>query len=99
MAALSQTKVGFRTPVGSYVEQTFKVTTGAGAADEWIATGFKKIIAVVGVAIIGTAGAAATMVFQKNARGTGVSEDTNPGDLGIENASAVAVEVTVRALL
>lgn len=99
MAALTATKVGDRLPQGRYVQQTFNVTVvNAAAADEWFATGFKSIVAVLGFCALGTAAAPAAN-FVKNAQGTGVAAGTNQGDLGIEAAAGAVFEVTVLALL
>ncbi len=94
MAALTTTVATLRLPVGNLYMQTFRATAGAAAADEWIATGFSFIEAVVGHAVYGATDLG--MNFQKNARGTGVTEGTNPGDLGCEQVTGSALfEVTV----
>lgn len=97
MAVLTATKIGDRRHDGRYVKQTFRVTTGVAAADEWIATGFKQIVTVEGPFVHGAA--TSGINFVKNARGTGVAENTNAGDLGVEAAAAVVVEVTVVGFL
>lgn len=98
MAALAATKVGDRVPQGRYFEQTFKVgPTNAVAlnATEWFVTGFSEVVAVVGAATLGTS--TSSLNFVKNARGTGVAEGTNPGDVGIEaSLGSTIAEVTVR---
>lgn len=73
--------------------QTFRATPGVASATEWIATGLSDVIAVVGFAPLGTT--LASMNFVKNAQGTGVAENTNRGDLGVESSAAIEFEVTV----
>ncbi len=94
MAALTTTVLTNRLPVGNLYMQSFRATAGAAAADEWIVTGFSWIEAIVGHATIGATDLG--MNFTKNARGTGVTEGTNAGDLGVEQVTGSAVfEVTV----
>lgn len=88
MAALTATLATERLPVGNLYMQTFRATAGAAAADEWIATGFSTIVAIVGHAVTGATDLG--MNFQRNARGTGVAVDTNPGDLGCEQVTGGA---------
>lgn len=99
MAVLTATIVGDRLPQGRYIQQTVRVTPGAGAADEWIAAadlGMSEVVAVLGVVPIGATPSLVLPSFTKNARGTGVAEGTNLGDLGIEDtAGSVVMEVTV----
>jgi len=94
MAVLSHAAVTERLQIGNYAVQTFRATAGAAAADEWIATGFTTIVAVLGYAVLGATDKG--MNFQPNARGTGVTEGTNPGDLGCEQVTGSAeFQVTV----
>lgn len=98
MAVVAHTNVTDRLPVGQYVMQTYETSAlGTGAADEWIATGLTSIIAVVGCAVLGTTTSTTSVAFEINAQGTGVAEDTNHGDLGIEvtDAGINQVQVTV----
>jgi hypothetical protein len=98
MAAVAGAFRGERVHLGNYVLKTFRTSAlGTAAADEWIATGLSWIDAVIGVVVIGATTSATSLSVQKNARGTGVAEGTNPGDLGIETATAGTnvVEVTV----
>ncbi len=80
-----------------YVTQTYSVTPGGpGRALEWFVTGYSSIVTVVGHAAQGTT--VDRFNFIKNARGTGVAEGTNPGDLGVEGfVGSIPVEVTVFA--
>lgn len=95
MAALTATALTSKTPYGEYFERCFSVTVAnANAADEWIVTGFKTVIAVTGVVRNGTAVGANLPAIVKNARGTGVAAGTNAGDLGIEG-DAATYEITV----
>lgn len=95
MAVLTATKVGDATPYGRYYAQTFSVVVAnAAAADEWIATGFRKIITVLGIIRNGTAVGANLPAIVKNANGTGQSADSTMGSLGLE-ADAATYEVTV----
>ena len=99
MAELAATQVGDRLPVGREELRTFTVdaATGVAAADEWIETGLKTILAVVGWYDDGTAGTLDAPAFVLNAQGTGVAAGTNQGALGIETATAhPALRVTVR---
>jgi len=85
-----------RIPVGPHWMQTFRVTIGAADADdEWIVTGFKNIIAVVGDAVLGATEGAKTNNYVKNAQGTAATAGANPGDLAIETELAADIEVTI----
>ena len=98
MAALSHTKTTPMIQMGDRVMQSFRITAvGTAAADEWIATGFSKIDAVIGVVLHGADGGAETPNFVLNAQGTANTEGAEPGDLGIEilDAATNDVEVTV----
>ena len=97
MAALTVTVVGHEIPVGDRVIRTFRCTpSGAAAGTDWAVTGLLNIDAVLGAVPITTAGVPDFAVFAKNAQGTSVAEDTNPGDLGIEVVTtAVPYEITV----
>jgi len=96
MAVVAVTSQTARVPAGPYWMQTFRATiAGADAADEWIVTGFKNIIMVVGDAVLGATEGAKTNNYVKNAQGTGVAAGTNPGDLGIETELAADLEVTI----
>jgi hypothetical protein len=78
--------------------QTYRTAAiGDASAVEWIATGLSWIDAVVGFAVQGTASSTTAPNFVLNAQGTGVTEGTNPGDLGIENVASGpdVIEVTV----
>jgi len=96
MAALTATELTERLPLGNVSVKTFRTTTGslAAAADEWIDTGLSEVLAIVGHAVHGIAGA--TINFVKNAQGTGQAEGSTLGALGIESSAAsTVVEVTV----
>ena len=93
MAALTATRVTDRLPVGNLFMQTFRTTPGSAAADEWIVTGFQTVLAVVGFSPLGAT--LASMNFVLNARGTGVTENTNQGDLGVESSTTGQFLVTV----
>lgn len=94
MAALTTSKLGdVKMSLGRWFVKAFSVTTGAAAADEWIATGFSRVEAVLGHAVQGTTDRGVNFVL--NARGTGVAAETNAGDLGIEATGAVTVHVLV----
>jgi hypothetical protein len=78
--------------------QTYRTSAlGTAAADEWIATGLSWIDCVVGSAVIGATTSTVDNAFQLNAQGTGVTEGTNAGDLGVEvtDAGINVIEVTV----
>jgi hypothetical protein len=90
MAALTGTKMlgAAGLPLGQYILQTEEFTiANANAADEWIDTGYSEVIAVVGVVVIGTAVEADLVAFVENASGTGDTEDSDMGYLGIEGAA------------
>lgn len=94
MAALTPSESTKRLQVGDRVFQTFRVTVvNLAATDEWVPTNFSRVDAVVSGAVLGTA--LANVNFVKNAQGTGVAEDVNPGDVAIESDVATDVEVTV----
>jgi hypothetical protein len=94
MAALTATKVGDRTPAGRYWEQTYSVAlTGSSPADEWFVTGYDEVIAVRGIAAIGTAGPVDWPASALNKLGTGGA--TSLGALGIESVAAQTVHVTL----
>jgi hypothetical protein len=97
VAALTPTFLTGKLPLGHKVTRTFRVSvTSDAAADEWVDTGLTYIDAVLGFAVIGQAGAVDVPAFRKNARGTGVAEGTNPGDLAIEVvATDLVLEITV----
>jgi len=98
MAALTRTEIVKRFPLGDRSLRTIRATSGAGAnpADEYIVTGLSYIDAIVGWAVVGTDPTTAPAVFKKNARGTGVTEGTNRGDLGVEfGGTGIVFEVTV----
>ena len=97
MAALTVTEKTERLPLGNLWQRTVRVTTTADAADEWISSeelGMTEIIAVVGTVIHGITAVNGVSV-ELNARGTGVAEDVNMGDLGIETEEIADVSVTV----
>ena len=95
MAVLAATKLTGKLPVGNLFMQTFSVVVAnANAADEWVATGLGSTVAVVGVIKNGTAVSANVPAIVHNARGTGVTAGTNPGDLGLEG-DAATYEITV----
>lgn len=99
MAALTNNQTNTevqRVPAGRFWDKTFRVTTGAAQATDWIVTGFTSIDTVVGFIVHGTTPLDTGTTFELNARGTGVAEDTNHGDLGIETEAAEDVTVTVR---
>jgi hypothetical protein len=99
MAELVATKVGDRISRGRYVQQTFRVTAGAAAATEWFATGFKTIIAILGIVPIGTT--AVSTVAKKNVgtgtTGTSGTEGDNHGSVAVEASAGSDLEVTVLA--
>ena len=74
---------------------------GTGAADEYIAAaslGMSFIHAVVGFSVLGATTSTVSPSFELNARGTGVAEGTNDGDLGIESTDATINDVLVTVL-
>lgn len=85
-----------RVPDGQYEMVTYEVTgAGNAAADEWIVVG-DEVIAVVGYATIGTDDLGLNFVL--NAEGTGETEGTTRGALGIEASGGSGVfHVTVVA--
>lgn len=94
MAKLTATVVTDRLPVGNLFMQTFRATPGAAAADEWIEPpGFMDIVAVVGFAPLGAT--LASMNFVLNAQGTGQTENTTRGALGVESSTTGQFLVTV----
>ena len=93
MAALTATKVTDREPVGNLFMQTFRATPGSAAADEYILTGFQTVLAVVGFAPMGAT--LASMNFVLNALGTGQTENTTQGALGVESSTTGQFQVTV----
>lgn len=100
MAVLAHTELSKKLPLGTASIKTFRVQTpAADQAADWIATGFGTIVGLISCSVTTTAGAqaAAIPVFVLNARGTGVAENTNHGDLGIETRSAAGI-VTVTVL-
>lgn len=96
--ALASTLLSDREPIGDKVliSRRFAITN-TGADDEWIAFDVKNIVAVLGYAVIGTAALASTPNFIKNAQGTDPAAPPGPGDLAVESAAAVTLEVTVLA--
>lgn len=92
MAAVTVLETFDRIPLGDVWEQTFRVDPGAGAADEWLPTGFSRVLGCRLQAIGTSAGASSNAVL--NAQGTGEAEGSSPGDLGIE-ASTGDLFVTV----
>ena len=102
MAALTATQLGDRIPMGKHVQVSFSIAAaGDNSAVEWIATGLSSIIAVTGLVAVGAAPFANAPSVQLNARGTGVTVDTNPGDLGIEVEAAGdnTLQVTVLGIV
>lgn len=99
MAVIAAAQVGYRQFVGDEVEITFRTTANTQVANaaEWIATGLSKITKVTGHSVHGATTSGVNFVM--NAQGTGVTEDTNPGDLGVEAGAAVQFQVTVRGRL
>jgi len=95
MAAITDfTRIGDKRPSGRYFEQTYAiVVANSASATEWIATGFSRIIAVVGHAVQGTTDRGVNFVI--NGQGTGTTAGDNLGDLGIEATGAATVHVTV----
>ena len=100
MAALSHVQKTAQIPMGDRVMVTFRVpsTIGTASAVEWIATGLKLIDCVVGFGPSGTAGWTEVPVFMINAQGSGVTEGTNPGDLGVEVTQATHEDLTVTVI-
>lgn len=89
MAAVAKTEVTKRLPVGDRVILVLRTSAlGTDAADEWIPTGLSYIDAVIGAASLGATLALTPPGFVLNAKGTGQTEDTSPGDLGIEVGEA-----------
>lgn len=103
MAVLAHTEVTKRLPIGDRVLQVFRVTPGAAAADEWIATGLSWVDAVLGVTVKGATPWADTSTSADpvgynavyNANGTGQSEGSTSGSVGIEIPTSKTVDVTV----
>lgn len=95
MAVLTATALTSKVPYGEYFARTFSVAVAnANAADEWIVTGFSKVITVTGVIKNGTAVGASLPAIVKNAAGTGQSADSTMGALAIEGDIAT-YEITV----
>lgn len=88
-----------------YVDRTFQVTVAnSGATDEWIVTGFSKIVTVVGSTLlaVGAAPAAPTAapLFKLNSDGTASGATDTSGNLGIQVFDAATIlVVTVRGIL
>lgn len=83
-------------PLGRFTLKTFRVpVVTAGAADEWIRTGLTTIVAIIGLAPIGTALVTNVATFRKNANGTGQAEGSTHGSLAIESDASITYEVTV----
>lgn len=101
MAAVAHTVVVEGIPLGQYYLDVYRTSAlGTGAQDEWIATGRSKIISVLGCVVIGAVDpAGGPPHVAKNARGSNVSEDTNPGDLGIEVEDATTNIVEIACLV
>lgn len=99
MAVIAATRVGGRLPVGDEFEVTLRMSANCGvsAADEWVVTGLRKVTKVIAMIPLGTAPSIPNAVL--NARGTGVAENTNLGDLGIEGSGAAQFMITVRGRL
>ena len=95
MAELDVTSSTAKIPAGPYWMQTFRCTTGAGSAAEYITTGFSWIHFVVGDAILGAVEGDKTNNYVPNAAGTGETEGSTKGALGIETEAAKSIEVTV----
>ena len=94
MAVLTATIITELQPFGQYMFKVISCTPGAGAADEWIAAADTQMIDVVGLLGITPVGATTSLVapsIQLNAQGTGVTIDTNMGDLGIESTAGSVV--------
>lgn len=94
MAQLTATEVGGRRPSGQYFERTFRCTTGTVQSAEWIDTGFSEVLAVVGYAQLTLASVPAAF-FRLNGQGTGTTEGSTPGALGINTGGGGEIQVTV----
>lgn len=95
MAALSVVDgFSWKQSIGGMWKGKVRVLTGAGQAAEWIAAADIGMTHILGarVQVLGTATGVTTSVVL-NARGTGVTEDVNRGDIGIETSGAALVEV------
>ena len=104
MAALTATPEGDRIPVGRYVDQRILVGTATGIAadNEWIPTGLSQIVDVIGWHLEGTTAQNLVPIFVLNAQGTGQTEGSSGGDLGVESTAAITagtMHVTVRGLV
>lgn len=94
MAALAAT-LKARVDAGNKWIEVWDVTgTVTGGTEDWVVTGLAKVAGAVATPRGITAAATASDVsLQKNAQGTSVAEDTNPGDVGIEMIAAHATGV------
>lgn len=73
-----------------------RVLTGANQAAEWIGAediGLSDIISVKTQVVGATTGI--TTSYMANARGTGVAEGTNKGDVGIEASASAVVDCQI----
>ena len=98
MAVLTATELGLRLPIGNRYQKSFTVAVASNdATDEWIATGFVSIDAVVGYAVHGATAQTETPNFVLNAQGTSATAGANPGDLAIEipDVTNATLHVTV----
>ena len=96
MAVVVPSARSAKIPVGPHWMQTFTVaSTGDDKADEWFVSGFGNIVAIIGDAVIGTAGSAVTNNYMKNLAGTGGA--ATPGAVAFQTKSgaALTMEVTV----
>lgn len=87
-----------------YVDRTFQVTVAnSGATDEWIVTGFSKIVTIPGSTLLAVGASplapTAAPLFKMNSDGTASGAADTPGSLGIQVFDAATIlVVTVRGL-
>lgn len=92
MAELSKTEVLGRVRHGNAFEVTYRVTCGAGEADEWIVTPFSQVYSAHLVVVGDTLNQGAVVI---NAEGTGEAAGSTLGAVGVERIAAGDVFITV----
>lgn len=92
MAELPKTEVLARARHGDAFEATYRVTCTGSAADEWLVTPFSQVYAAYAL-VEGATGFGSSVVL--NAEGTGETEGTAPGAVGVERAVGGDLLVTV----
>lgn len=91
MAVVTATALTSKIPAGPHWMQVFSANGGAGAADEWIETGFGEILAAF---IVTTGDTVDTHNVLVNAQGTGAAQ-TSGGSVGFETVAGEAVAILV----